>query len=613
VNDASWRLVAALARPHRRQLAGYGAVLAIATALPLAGSWLLAQFVRLAVSGAGAGQLGGYALAYSLLGLAGSVVTVVVTWRATTLAWRITDGLRHQLADLVLRADLAFHRDRTPGELVTRIDADVTAMTQFLSQVVARVVAIVVLGVATVVVLAVAVPLLAPALAVGLTAVGCTTWFQRNRATAATAEERKAEADVMSAAEQYLSGADDVVTMGAGAHAVGRVAERAATMVRAIGRRVDVQMRVQGWIRVAIVGAEAAMIGVGALLAGRGRVDIGDVFLGYRFVAVLRRPIESLTWRLQDAQGASGAARRVLELLASRNEVASGGADPPPGPLELRFEHVGLVYDDEPQGASAEGFDAATSAPAALRDVDLVVPAGRCLGLVGRTGSGKTSLARLALRLVAPTSGRVTLGGVDLADVDDDSFRRRVGAVPQDVQLLWGTVGENVNLFAGVEPDRTIAALDAVGLGPWLAQLPAGLDTPLGASESAGRDATAAASEPDGGGGMSAGQAQLLALARTVLRAPDLVVLDEATSRVDPRTQTAITEAMRTLVRGRTALVVAHRLDTLDVCDDIAVIEDGRVLEHGSRAQLAADPTSHYARLRAGEARATGADAAVRS
>jgi ABC-type bacteriocin/lantibiotic exporter with double-glycine peptidase domain len=204
VADSPWWLLRELMRPHRRALGGYGVVLSIATALPLVGSLLLARFVSLAVDGAPAARLVPLALGYAACGLMVSFVTVAVTWRATTLAWRITDGLRHELADRVLRADLAFHRDRTPGELVTRVDADITAMTQFLSQVVARVIAIALLGVAAVAVAAIVEPVLAPVLAAGLVLIGSVTWAQRNSANATTTAERAAEAVVMLFSVVYL-------------------------------------------------------------------------------------------------------------------------------------------------------------------------------------------------------------------------------------------------------------------------------------------------------------------------------------------------------------------------------------------------------------------------
>jgi ATP-binding cassette subfamily B protein/ATP-binding cassette subfamily C protein len=313
-------------------------------------------------------------------------------------------------------------------------------------------------------------------------------------------------------------------------------------------------------------------------------LDVAGIVLAFQMVRIVRNPVEHLTWRLQESQGIAGAARRIIELVDERRRVVSGARLLPAGPLDLRFESTSLVYDDSIDGA------------AALRPLDLHLPAGRLIGLVGRSGSGKTTIARLLLRLVSATGGRLLVGGADIDDLDDDAVRRRVGAIPQDVQLFPGTVRDNVTMFSEVDDARVVEALEGAGLGRWYRDLPDGLDTRL-ASDSRGAE-----SAFDGSGpalaGLSAGQAQLLAIARALLRDPDLVVLDEATSRVDPATQAAISAALRRLVDGRTAVIIAHRLETLDVCDDIAVLADGELVELGSREALAADPASRYARLR---------------
>jgi ATP-binding cassette subfamily B protein len=210
------------------------------------------------------------------------------------------------------------------------------------------------------------------------------------------------------------------------------------------------------------------------------------------------------------------------------------------------------------------------------------VEPGRVLGVVGRTGSGKTTLTRLLPRFYDPLGGAVRLGGVDLRAVRLAAVRARIGLVTQDVHLFNASVRDNLTLFDGGVPDERIrTVLDTLGLAHWLAELPRGLDTLLGA----------------GGVGLSAGQAQVLACARIFLRDPDVVILDEASSRLDPATERLVHMALGPLLAGRTGIIVAHRLTTVAYADDILVLDDGQVREYGPRRALAADPTSHFAGL----------------
>jgi ABC-type multidrug transport system fused ATPase/permease subunit len=239
----------------------------------------------------------------------------------------------------------------------------------------------------------------------------------------------------------------------------------------------------------------------------------------------------------------------------------------PGGALSAELRGVTFAYEDDDP---------------VLHGVDLDVPAGSRLGLIGRSGAGKTTIARLLVRLHDPTAGGVRLGGVDLRAVSVADLRRRTTVVTQDVQLFPASVRDNLTLFRpdAVADGELRDLLVDLGLGPWLAALPHGLDTELGAAV-----------------GLSAGEAQLIALSRAFLADPGLVVLDEPSSRLDPATDVAVERAIETLLEGRTAVVIAHRLGSLDRVDDIAVVDRGRVVEHGSRDALADDPASRFGSL----------------
>jgi ATP-binding cassette, subfamily B, bacterial len=306
------------------------------------------------------------------------------------------------------------------------------------------------------------------------------------------------------------------------------------------------------------------------MLFKAGTLTIGTVYLIFQYTAVLSQPTEQIRKEVQDLQQADASMGRIEALLGTAPRLVDGPGGLlalPPGPLAVELDGV--------------SFDYAEDAPV-LRDVSVCVKPGRVLGVVGRTGSGKTTLTRLLPRFYDPLAGVVRLGGVDLRTVRLAALRARIGLVTQEVHLFNASVRDNLTLFDdGVPDDRISAVLETLGLAGWLRALPQGLDTPLG----------------PGGAGLSAGQAQVLACARIFLRDPDVVILDEASSRLDPATERLVHTALGRLLEGRTGIIVAHRLATVAYADDILVLEDGRVREYGPRLALAADPTSRFAAL----------------
>jgi ATP-binding cassette subfamily B protein len=233
----------------------------------------------------------------------------------------------------------------------------------------------------------------------------------------------------------------------------------------------------------------------------------------------------------------------------------------------LELENVSFAYGE---------------ADAVLHQVGFSLPSGRVLGVLGRTGSGKTTISRLIARLYDPTQGRVCLGDVDIQDAPLAELRQRVALVTQDVQLFHATVRDNLTFFdRSISDERLTTELRALGLGDWLAAQPHGLDTLLAPA----------------GGNLSAGQAQLLALARAFLRDPSLVILDEASSRLDPATERWIQTGVDRLLVQRTGIIIAHRLETIQRADEILILEDGRIQEYGERIQLARDPNSRFYQL----------------
>jgi ATP-binding cassette subfamily B protein len=328
----------------------------------------------------------------------------------------------------------------------------------------------------------------------------------------------------------------------------------------------------------------AAAFALGAALWNAGAVSIGTVYLIFYYTELLRRPIEQIRTQLQDLQRADASIARVEGLLATHSRLADGPGRPLlPGPLAVEVDRVSFSYEDGNEDSGAPG--GGRPGERALHDVNFGLAPGAVLGLLGRTGSGKTTLARLLLRLYDPTAGEIRLSGVPLRAQRLADLRRHVALVTQDVQLFHATVRDNLTFFdRAISDAQLLAVVEELGLGDWYSRLPAGLDSPLAA-----------------GTGLSAGEAQLLAFVRVFLKDPGLVILDEASARLDPATEQLLDRAIARLLSGRTGIIIAHRLSTLQRAGQIMILEHGRILEHGDRAELAAAPDSRFhALLRAG-------------
>lgn len=577
-----WRALAALLRPDSRRWVGLGLSVALASGLSLAGPLVVRRIIDMAADGAAAEQLTSLALLYLALAIATQLITVVVSWFATVTAWHTTNQIRLQLAGHVLGLDHEFHRRHTPGELIQRVDGDVTSVSDFLGRVVPRVVGAAAMVVGMVAVLAVvdwrlAIGALAyVVLSAGLIVRG------RHRAVGEASDEMGAYAQLYGGIEERLTAAEDLRANGAGSHAMWRFIEESAGAMHRSVRRESAFLRLWWAVQGSVAVGSSVSLVAGALLVSNGSISLGTAFLMFQYVLLLERPLEDVVQQLETVQKANGAMVRVIDLLAERPTIIDAGTTcPAAGPLAIDFDAVSFGYasighsslDHSPADTGTSDGDRV------LHQISLSIGAGRSVGIVGRTGSGKTTLSRLVVRLVEATHGQVRLGGVAIADIPMVELRRRVALIPQEVELFSGTVRDNVTLFDPDPTDQQVAgALHRVGLS---ALVTGGIHRELGA----------------GGAGLSAGEAQLLALARVWLREPDLVVLDEATARIDPATEVQLETAIAELMRGRTTIVIAHRLSTLRHVDEIVVLDHGIVVEHGTREALAADTSGRFHQL----------------
>lgn len=565
------RLLAATLQPDARAFGGVVALLVVVLGIRLALPALLARFADDAIAGRPTSALTTVAVVYVLAALVAEVLQLGVTWASVHLSWRAGNRLREQLADHAAGLELAWHGRHSPGQLIERIDGDVEALVVFFTNVLVHVVGNALLAVGMLVVAFSIDPRAGLLLAVSAVAGTAVLFRLRVAAVPAREAEREANAVLYGDLEERLGGLEDLRANGAGRYAVHRLHTNSARSWRRARRASLLGDGSYSIAAVTFAAGSVLMLALGFVLQSMAAITVGQVLALFRYSEKLRQPLEVIAEQLKEFHKALAGARRAAQLLATEPTIRDGHLEAsalPAGPAEVRFDDVTFAYHEE--------------GPPALDSVDLVVPAGSHLGIVGRTGSGKTTLGRLVLRLWDVDEGAVRIGGIDVRDLTLDGLRSQVAVVTQDVEILRATLRENLTVYGAraAGDEELTALLVRVGLGGWLAAQPEGLDTDLAGATS-----------------LSAGEAQLLAYARALLADPAVIVLDEASSRLDPVTEARVSAAMHDLLAGRTALVIAHRLSTLDEVDHIAVIDDARLVEHGEREELASDPSSRYATL----------------
>ena len=323
-----------------------------------------------------------------------------------------------------------------------------------------------------------------------------------------------------------------------------------------------------GLIEFSGVLASALIVGVGGWLVHRGSVSVGTVVAFVLLLSNLFDPVQQLSQLYNTMQSAGAALKKLFGILDTQPEIDErAGAVDLPGRGDLCVDNVTFTY----HGGSQPAVDSAS----------ITLPAGTRLALVGPTGAGKSTLAKLMARLYDPTQGSISFGGVDLRDASMDSLRQRIVVVPQEGFLFNGTIRDNLRIAKPeASEDEIVAALRALGVFDRFAELPDGLDTEV----------------RERGSRFSAGERQLVSLARAALVDPAVLVLDEATSNLDPGTEKDVEAALDALMRGRSVIVVAHRLTTVQRADRIAVVDHARIVEQGTHGELMSLNGS-YARL----------------
>ncbi len=494
-------------------------------------------------------------LALGLMGAAVLDTVGRVIWSG--VVDRAEGALRTDLLDSVMRQPVAALSEQAVGEILDRIDDDTHELGTLLRMSAWRVIRLAL----------VAMPLL---LVAGF------TWWPAWVLLPATAfavfavvrpllgllalrkvAEEAAWTDHAAAMEEGIAARDDLRTSLGQPYLIRRCAELASVVHARMDDVVAIEAMIMRRSGLLLHGLLALVAVAGVVLVAGGVQSTAMLVTLFAVTVTFVGQVDQVAHHLPDLQAGVGALVRLRALMSSADEP-TGGRPVPHGPVSIEFRDLHFAY---PHGSFA------------LDGVSLVVPAGTTCALVGRSGSGKSTLASLLVRAVDPEPGTVYLAGVDVLDLELDDLRGTVGLVSQRTEIIAGTLAENIAMFQAVERADIEAAVDELGLHRWVAGLPAGLDTLLGPS----------------GTILSSGEQQLVAFARLIVRDVRVIVLDEATARMDPMTEAQVVDASQRLLTGRTGIVIAHRLGTTERADDVAVVEAGRVVQHGPRHRLAID------------------------
>ena len=500
------------------------------------------------------------------VGIFGQVVTLISSYLGQDVGWRATNRMRGDLAFHCLNLDMSFHQQYTPGEMVERVDGDTTALSNFFSEFVLQVVGSTFLLAGVVIMVSREDWRIGVALTVFIVIAFGIYNFIRSIAVPAYTAEREGYSKLYGFIEERLIGIEDIRTNGGDAYTMDRFYDVNSDAYRQVLRSQIMGEIVQAITRIMFALGLAISMGMGIYLYREGGFTIGTVFLVVQYTAMLRHPLDQIGRQLNDLQRATAGLQRIEALQRTTSRIQDGTETlPTSGAISIEFDDVTFNY--------IEGDPV-------LKKISFNLAPGKVLGLLGRTGSGKTTITRLLFRLYEPNMGEIRLGGMPIAKVQLDNLRQHVGLVTQDVQLFYATVRDNITLFDPTIADSQIlVVIEDLGMSVWYESLPKGLDTVITS------------------GGLSAGEAQLLAFARVFLKDPGIIILDEPSSRLDPATEQQIDRAVQKLLHNRTGIIIAHRLGTVERVNEIMILEDGEIREYGDREHLVQNPNSRFSQL----------------
>ncbi|WBW99671.1 ABC transporter ATP-binding protein [Oceanirhabdus sp. W0125-5] len=543
-------------------------IMIVTILLELVNPQIMGEFIDGAKEGKGAEGLLMFAILFIIFAFCKQILAIASTYMAQNIGWISTNNLRIDLMEHCLGLDMSFHKGQKTGELIERIDGDITALFNFFSKFIIKILGNIILIMGILIVMFIKSPLIGFVTFILVLCAFKVFSMMQKIAVGKWKTIRKKNAELYGIVGEFIASTEDIKSSGAVNYVLHSFHNFINKFFPFTRDGEMMYMKMWGTSIVIFTFVNISILGLGGWLFVKGDISIGTLYVLFHYSNLIARPIENIRREFQDLQKAGASIKRIDELLAVKSKLDDG--------IEVlkNKDKISLTLKDV-----YFGYDEGENV---LEEINFSLESGKILGVLGRTGSGKTTLARLIVRLYDITGGNIKLNNQEVRDIKLQEIRNKIAYVTQDVQLFQGTIRENITLFDKSIDDEVIYnIIDDIGLRKWLDNLPDGLNTMLSSE----------------GSGLSAGESQLIAFIRVFLKNPSLVILDEASSRLDPATEDMMENALNKLLKNRTCIIIAHRLSTIKRADEILILEKGKILEYGDRMRLLKDKDSRLSEL----------------
>jgi len=562
-----WRIQKKYMLPFKKRISALAFLMVTNVILQVINPQIIRAYIDIVTTSTGGDLFTEVALLYIAIAIIQQAALVTAVYIAQDLAWQSTNSLRADLFDHCMNLDMTFHNEHRPGDMIERIDGDMNTLSNFFSQFTILILTNIMVIIAIIVALFIENFLFGVAFLTFVLVALVLIYKTQDIAITLWKKARDSTTKLLGMIEENLGGTEDIRANGARSNVMRKFHVDSRELYE-----MQMKASVKTMFFIGVMYALEALslvlvFGIGIPFLQDGTFTIGTIVMLHLYAGLLLGPVIRILRQMQDLQLAGASIKRVQEMFERDSKILDDGKrELEDGPILLEFQDLSFEYK--------EGTPV-------LKQLSFAVEKGKVLGLIGPTGSGKTTISRLVFRLYNPTSGCVKVNSIELKDIPTSHLRKQIAMVTQSVELFQASLRDNVTFFdSSIDDGTIIEVLKDVGLGAWFEKLPEGLDSKLKSDS-----------------GLSAGESQLLALTRVFLRNPSLVILDEASSRLDPATERLVERAVDKLLKDRTAIIIAHRLSTLNRAHDILLLEDGEIAEFGNREKLAKDSSSRFYQL----------------